>query len=44
MTPRMDAWMRQASSDWAVAELTAQHNKAFTVRLVTTTGRLLNKR
>jgi len=24
MTPRMDAWMRQANSDWAVAELTAQ--------------------
>ena len=24
MTPRVDAWMRQANSDWAVAELTAQ--------------------
>ena len=24
MTPRADAWMRQAKSDWAVAELTAQ--------------------
>ena len=24
MTPRVDAWMRQATSDWAVAELTAQ--------------------
>ena len=24
MTPRVDAWMRQAESDWAVAELTAQ--------------------
>ena len=24
MTARMDAWMRQANSDWAVAELTAQ--------------------
>ena len=24
MTPRVDAWMRQAKSDWAVAELTAQ--------------------
>ena len=24
MTPRVDAWMRQANSDWAVAELTAK--------------------
>jgi len=24
MTPRVDAWMRQANSDWAVAELTAE--------------------
>ena len=24
MTPRVDAWMRQSNSDWAVAELTAQ--------------------
>ena len=24
MTPRVEAWMRQANSDWAVAELTAQ--------------------
>ncbi|MAI95123.1 MAG: HEPN domain-containing protein, partial [Synechococcus sp. MED650] len=24
MTPRADAWMRQANSDWAVAELTAE--------------------
>ena len=24
MTPRVDAWMRQANSDWAVAEHTAQ--------------------
>ena len=24
MTPRADAWMRQAKSDWAVAELTSQ--------------------
>ena len=24
MIPRVDAWMRQANSDWAVAELTAQ--------------------
>jgi len=24
MTPRVDAWMRQATRDWAVAELTAQ--------------------
>ena len=24
MTPRVDAWMRQANSDWAVAELTAR--------------------
>ena len=31
MTPRVDAWIRQANSDWAVAELTAQqgfHSKA----------------
>ena len=31
MTPRVDAWMRQANSDWAVAELTARqgfHNQA----------------
>ena len=31
MTPRVEAWMRQANSDWAVAELTAQqgfHSKA----------------
>ena len=24
MTPRVDAWMLQANSDWAVAELTAE--------------------
>ena len=24
MTPRVEAWMRQANSDWAVAELTAK--------------------
>ena len=24
MTPRVNAWMRQANSDWAVAELTAK--------------------
>ena len=24
MTPRVDAWMRHANSDWAVAELTAK--------------------
>ena len=24
MTPRVDAWMRQANSDWAVAELTSE--------------------
>ena len=24
MTPRVDAWVRQANSDWAVAELTAE--------------------
>ena len=32
MTPRVDAWMRQANSDWAVAELTAQqgfHSQAY---------------
>ena len=31
MTPRVDARMRQANSDWAVAELTAEqafHSKA----------------
>nr|WP_170951103.1 HEPN domain-containing protein [Synechococcus sp. UW106] len=26
MTPRADAWMLQANSDWAVTELTAQQD------------------
>jgi HEPN domain-containing protein len=32
MPPRVDAWMRQANSDWAEAELTAKqgfHSQAF---------------
>ena len=35
MTPRVDAWMRQANSDWAVAELTAEqgfHSQALPLR------------
>ena len=26
MTPRVDAWMRQANSDWAVAELMTEQD------------------